>query len=42
MTIAVELGKTLSELDGMTLREERLWLAYLKRGHDKAKELSAR
>ena len=30
MTIAMELGKTLVELDNMTLREERLWLARLK------------
>lgn len=31
MTICVELGKTLGEIDGMTLYEERLWLARLTR-----------
>lgn len=36
MTIAVELGKTLAELDGMTLREERYWLAYLKKQNTRA------
>lgn len=31
MTIATELGKTLTELDDMSLREEQLWLARLSR-----------
>lgn len=31
MTIAMELGKTLAELDGMTLLEERYWLARLSK-----------
>jgi hypothetical protein len=31
MTIALELGKTLAELEEMTLREERLWLARLSK-----------
>ena len=30
MTIAMELGKTLGELESMTLREERLWVARLR------------
>lgn len=31
MTIAAELGKTLDELEGMTLYEERLWIARLSK-----------
>jgi len=31
MTIAVELGKTLAELEDMTLLEERYWLARIRK-----------
>lgn len=36
MTIALELGKTLGELDAMTLHEECLWLARFRYDAKKA------
>lgn len=31
MSLARELGKTLAEVEGLTIREQRFWVAYFKR-----------
>lgn len=35
MSLARELGKTLVEVEGLTLREQRYWMAYFKRENAK-------
>lgn len=35
MSLARELGKTLAEVEGLTIREHRFWMAYFKREKEK-------